>query len=177
MGSPLPCGEACLPCLRCPLAQQPLRAGAPSVLERTDANPSFTLGVGRRFLENEPSEPIPSRKTTDGICGQWYKMSFSAKIGTWENLCSPSCTWQLPFICTLLTKRDDANKCDVSPYTIRRVNIWKTCVTHCLPADQYMMLHRRAGQKIQSMGSVKPWILMGPSTESSLIRFQILLCN
>lgn len=45
-------------------------AGAPSLLERTDANPSFTLGVSRHCLENEPSEPIPSRKTIDRICCQ-----------------------------------------------------------------------------------------------------------
>lgn len=72
-----------------------------SLLDRTDANPSFPLGVSRHFLENEPSEPIPSRKTTARICCQWSKMSFSAKIGTWENLYSPSWTWQLPCICRL----------------------------------------------------------------------------
>lgn len=27
---------------------------------------------------------------------------------------------------------DDANKCDVSSYIIRRVNIWKMCITRCL---------------------------------------------
>ena len=36
----------------------------------TDIPVTQTWVPGRRFLENEQSEPVPSRKTTDDICDQ-----------------------------------------------------------------------------------------------------------
>lgn len=41
--------------------------------------------LGRHFLKNEQREPVTSRKTTYGICCQWWNLSFYVQIRILEN--------------------------------------------------------------------------------------------
>lgn len=86
-----------------------------------------TCVFDRHFLEDEQSEPVISRKTTDSVCSQWWHSSFQTKIQILLKLALTPC------FCQLSNKNflgGDINKYDFCflHCITKCVNIWNMCI-------------------------------------------------